>query len=556
MRGLRVFCRLAGCAALIVAGILIPAAAQQDAQSGSGVPQNSQEGAADVTAQRILEAEKHPQDWITYSGDYFGKRFSPLKQITTANVAHLAPAWVYQTGVSGKFETTPLAIEGTLYFTGPDDHGYALDARTGRAIWRYERNLPARIPICCGRVNRGFAALGGKLFMATLDAHVIALDMKTGSVVWDIEAADYKKGYVFTLAPLVVNGKVIVGISGGEYGIRGFIDAYDANSGKRVWRFNTIPGPGERGSETWKGDSWNHGGAPAWVTGSYDPKLNLLYWGIGNPSPSDDTTVRGGDNLYSNSVVALDANTGALKWHFQFTPADSHDWDATEVPVLADMEIDGAPRKVLIHANRNGFMYVLDRTNGKFLSARAFVKQTWAKEIDANGRPVVLPGSAPTENGAVVCPGAFGATNWMSPTFSPQTNLMYVVSREQCDLFTAKSQPFHEGHAYLGSTYYKPVGQPAWGALRALDPLTGKLRWEFKFDSTSWAGAMSTAGGLVFSGDMEGSVMAFDAASGKNLWHFQTGASIISAPISFEVGGKQYVVVTSGESLYAFTLPE
>jgi alcohol dehydrogenase (cytochrome c) len=511
---------------------------------------------AQVTYEQILQAAQHPQDWVTYSGDYSGKRFSPLTRINTTNVSHLFPAWTYQLGLLGKFETTPLEIGGILYFTGPDDHGYAVDARTGRAIWRYERSLPARIPICCGRVNRGFAVLGDRLFMATLDAHVVALDMKTGNVLWDVEAADYRVGYVFTVAPLVVKDKVIVGISGGEYGIRGFIDAYDANSGGRAWRFNTVPGPNEPGNDTWKGDSWTRGGAPAWVTGSFDPELNLLYWGIGNPSPSDDTSERGGDNLYSNSVVALDPDTGALKWHYQFTPGDSHDWDATEVPVLVDMEVNHLPRKLLLQANRNGFMYVLDRTNGEFLSAKAFVHQTWAKEIGADGRPVVLPGSAPTESGTVVCPGAFGATNWMSPSYSPQANLLYVVSREQCDLFTAAPQELHPGHPYVGSTYFKPVGEPSWGALRALDPLTGKLKWEYKFDSTSWAGALSTAGGLVFSGDMEGSMIAFDARLGKVLWHFQTGASIFTAPISFEVDNKQYVVVASGDSLFAFSLSQ
>ena len=511
---------------------------------------------AQVSYEQIANAAQHPKEWLTYSGDYSGKRFSTLKQINTGNVAQLAPAWVYQLGVQGKFETTPLAINGILYFTGPDDHAYALDARTGRTIWRYERNLPARIPVCCGRVNRGFAALGERLFMATLDAHVIALDMKTGNLLWDVEAADYRKGYVFTVAPLVVRDKVVVGIAGGEYGIRGFIDAYDAATGKRAWRFNTVPGPNEKGNETWAGDSWTRGGAPAWITGTFDPKLNLIYWGTGNPSPSDDTSERGGDNLYSNCVVALDAATGALKWHFQFTPADSHDWDATEIPILADIEINKVPRKVLIHANRNGFLYVLDRATGEFLSAKPFARQTWAKEISADGRPVVDPASAPTENGNVVCPGAIGATNWMSPSYSPQTSLFYVVAREECDLFTAKNQPFHPGHPYLGSTYYKLVGDPAWGALRALDPATGQMKWQYKFDSTSWSGALSTAGGLVFSGDMEGSVIAFDALSGNVLWHFQTGASIYSAPITFELDGQQYVVLPSGDSLFAFALPK
>src|SRR4029077_14775074 len=313
---------------------------------------------AQVAYDQIVHSLRQPENWVTYSGDYSGSRYSQLQQVNTTNVSRLAPAWVFQTQLAGKFETTPLVINGIMYFTGPDDHGYALDARTGRAIWRYERNLPAKIPACCGRVNRGFAALGDLLFMATLDAHVVALDAKTGNLVWDVEAADYKLGYTFTVAPLAVKDKVIVGISGGEYGIRGFIDAYDAATGKRAWRFYTVPGPHEAGNETWAGDSWSRGGAPAWVTGTFDPNLNLIYWGTGNPAPSDDVSERAGDNLYSNCVVALDADTGKLKWHFQFTPADAHDWDATEVPVLVDLNLDGRARKLLAFANRNGFFYL------------------------------------------------------------------------------------------------------------------------------------------------------------------------------------------------------
>jgi len=519
-------------------------------------PANPRIARAQVSYDQLVQAGHQPENWLTYSGDYAGHRFSELKQIDVNNVARLAPAWVFQTQVAGKFETTPLAINGVVYFTGPDDHGYAVDARTGRAIWRYERQLPARLPACCGHVNRGFAALGDKLFMATLDAHVVALDMKTGNVVWDVEAADYKVGHTFTLAPLVVKDKVIVGVSGGEYGIRGFIDAYDAETGKRAWRFYTIPGAHEPGNETWAGDSWTRGGAPAWVTGSFDPPLNLIYWGTGNPAPSDDTSERAGDNLYSNSLVALDADTGKLKWHFQFTPADQNDWDATEVPVLLDLKIDGAVRKVLAQANRNGFFYLLDRTNGKFLLAKPYAKITWAKEIGADGRPRLLPVSGTMKDGMVVCPGAAGATNWMSPSFSPQTGLLYVATREQCDLFTAAPQPFHPGHPYIGSVYFKPAEEKPWGAMRALDPLTGKIQWEFKYVSAPWAGALSTAGGVVFSGDMEGYVIAFDAVTGKDLWHFQTGSPIYTSPMSFALDGKQYVVIASGGALFAFALPD
>jgi len=509
---------------------------------------------AQVSYDQLMDSSHQPQNWLTYSGDYSGKRYSDLNQIDAENVSRLAAAWVFQTGVTGKIEATPLEIDGILYFTAADDHGYALDARTGRVIWRYDRSLPARVPVCCGRVNRGFAALGDKLFMATIDAHVVALDAKTGNVVWDTEAADFTKGYTFTVAPLVVKDKVIVGVSGGEYGIRGFIDAYDANTGKRAWRFFTVPAAGEPGSETWAGDSMARGGAPAWVTGSYDPELNLIYWPTGNPSPSDDTSVRGGDNLYSNSVLALDADSGKLKWYFQFTPGDAHDWDATQTPVLLDLTLDGHPRKLLAHANRNGFFYLLDRTDGKFLLAKAFGRQTWAKEISPDGRPQVLPAAAPTKDGAVACPGAAGATNFMSPSFNPQTGLLYVTAREQCDLFTAAPQPFHPGHPYIGSVYFKPVEEKAWGALRAIDPKTGNVQWEFKYVSPSWTGTLSTAGGLVFSADMEGNLIAFDARTGNDLWHFQTGSTIFASPVTYSLGQKQYVAIASGGSLLAFSL--
>jgi alcohol dehydrogenase (cytochrome c) len=509
---------------------------------------------AQITYDQIVHSSLQPENWVTYGGDYSGRRYSELRQVTATNVSHLAPAWIFQTQLLGKFETTPLVINGIVYFTAPDDHAYALDARTGRAIWRYERNLPTKIPACCGRVNRGFAALGELLFMATLDAHVVALDAKTGNVVWDVEAADYKLGYTFTLAPLVVKDKLIVGISGGEYGIRGFIDAYDAATGKRAWRFYTVPGPQEPGNETWAGDSWSRGGAPAWVTGTFDPDLNLIYWGTGNPAPSDDISDRAGDNLYSDCVVALDADTGKLKWHYQFTPADAHDWDATEVPVLVDLNLDGRARKLLAFANRNGFFYLLDRADGKFLLARAFSRVTWASEIGQDGRPRLLPAAAESKDGTVVCPAAAGATNWMSPSFSTQTGLLYVSAREQCDFFVGIPQAFHPGHPYIGSVYFKPADERPWGALRAIDPLTGQIKWEFKYVSAPWAGVLSTAGGLVFSGDMEGYFIAFDARTGKELWHFGTGAPVYTAPMTYSLNGKQYIVISSGGALFSFAL--
>src|SRR6184192_516542 len=348
-----------------------------------------------VTFERLVNAAKEPQNWLTYSGDYAGRRFSPLDQINTTNARSLVAKWVYQTAATGKFETTPLVVDGILYATGQDDRAFALDARTGRPIWLYQRQLPSDIRPCCGRVNRGLAILGDKVFMATLDAHVVALDAKTGNLIWDTSAVDYKDGYSFTLAPLAVKNSIVVGISGGEYGIRGFIDAYDADSGKRKWRFYTVPGPGEPGHESWEGDSWKIGGAPAWITGVYDPATNTTFWTTGNPSPSNRGEGRAGDNLYSNSLLALEPETGKLKWYFQFSKHDEHDYDATQVPVM----VDQGDRHLILQANRNGFFYLIDRSNGKLMVANPFAKVTWSDSKDASGAPIARKDASPTLEG-------------------------------------------------------------------------------------------------------------------------------------------------------------
>jgi len=506
---------------------------------------------AQVAAERLLNAGKEPQNWLMYSGGYSGLRYSTLDQINVNNAGGLAPKWAYQTMAGGKFETTPLVVDGILYATGPDDRAFALDARSGRPIWQYQRALPPDIRPCCGRVNRGVAILGDKVFMGTLDAHVIALDAKTGAVVWDITAADYSKGYSFTLAPLAIKNLVLVGVSGGEYGIRGFIDAYDAATGERKWRFNTIAGPGEPGNETWEGESWKVGGSPAWITGTFDPATNTTFWTTGNPAPSNRGIGRAGDNLYADSLLALDPDTGKMKWYFQFTPHDEHDYDATQVPVMLD---DGG-KKLIAQANRNGFFYVIDRTTGKLLSATQYAKVTWSNSKDATGRPVGSKEGEPTLEGNPVCPGALGATNWMSPSYDPQTKLFYVTAREQCDIFSTAPQAYDAGHAFYGSAYYpNDSSQPFWGALRALDPATGKLVWEWKHNSPTWAGVLTTAGGLAFTGDAEGNFIALDAKSGKPLWHFQCGASVIAGPMTFAIDGKQYVAVAAGSTLFAFGL--
>jgi alcohol dehydrogenase (cytochrome c) len=507
---------------------------------------------AQVTSDRLVNAAKEPQNWMMYSGDYSGKRFSALDQINLTNVRTIVPKWVYQTGATGKLEATPLVVDGILYATAQDNRAFALDARTGRPLWIYQRQVPSDIRPCCGHVNRGLAILGDKVFMSTLDAHVIALDTKSGNVVWDVTSADYRIGYSYTVAPLVVKDLVVVGISGGEYGIRGFIDAYDAATGERRWRVYTVPGPGEPGHDTWEGDSWKVGGAPAWNTGTYDPATNQIFWPTGNPAPSNRGEGRAGDNLYSNSLLALNADTGKMNWYFQFTKHDEHDWDATQVPIL----IDTPGKHLIAQANRNGFFYLLDRTNGKLITAAAYGRQTWSDTKDSEGRPVARKDASPTREGHTVCPGALGSTNFMAPTFDPQTNLLYVTARDQCDIFSTAPQPYDPGHAFYGSAYYpSEEARPYLGFLKAIDPATGEIKWKFQHTSPTWSGVLSTAGGLVFTGDAEGNFIAFDARAGKTVWHFQMGGAVYAAPIAFSVDGKEFVAIAAGSSIYTFGLP-
>ena len=518
-----------------------------------------QERPARVSAQEILEGL--PVDgsrWLTFGGDYANQRHSPLTQIAPDNVGRLVPKWTFQTGALGNFETTSLLRDNVLYVTGPQNLAWAIDARTGRQIWRYRRELPSNLTACCGLVNRGFAMLDDKLYLATLDAHLIALDRRTGTIVWDVTLGDYKTGYSSTIAPLAVKDKVIVGVAGGEYGIRGYIEAYDAQTGKRAWRFYTIPGPGEPGNDTWAGDSWKVGGASVWVTGAYDPEQNLLMYGIGNPGPDYHSESRKGDNLYSNSLVALDADTGALRWHYQFTPHDLHDWDATEVPILADLTIAGQPRKVVMFANRNGFYYTIDRTTGKPIVARPFVTTTWAKEVDADGRPVLLAGNVPSENGSVTCPDLTGGTNFWQPSFDPSTRTFFVNAREMCMTYYSWKPEYTPGERFTGGAGQRVVSSdsPAYGALRAIDPATGERRWEFKYLTPSTAGLLTTASGLVFTGDPDGSVLALDSHSGKLLWRYQMGAPLHGTSVTtYMVDGRQHVLVPSGTTLTAWALP-
>ncbi len=516
-----------------------------------------QAGGPRVTSQDLLDGLKDPTRWLTYSGEYNGQRHSPLTQITPENVHQLSAQWTFQTGTLGSFQTTPIVVDGVLYVTGFNNNAWAIDARSGRQIWRYRRELPEDLHNCCGPVNRGFGVLGDRLFMTTIDAHLLALDMRTGGIVYDVQLEDYKVGYSATVAPLVVKDKVIIGIAGAEYGIRGFIDAYDAQTGKRAWRFYTVAGPDDPGGHTWpRGDAYLRGGGSIWVTGTYDPQQNLVFFGTGNPGPDYYSNAREGDNLYTASLVALDADTGQLRWHYQFTPHDVHDWDSTQVPVLGDLTMNGQPRKVVMFANRNGFFYTLDRLTGKPLVAKPFVETTWAKEIGSDGRPVLLPGHLPDEDGTKTCPDLGGGTNYMSPSYDPTTRLFFVTARETCATYFAFDQKFKPGEQYESGGTQRPRDQKNFGALRAIDPVTATLKWEFRYTSVSSAGVLTTASGLVFAGDGDGNILAFDSRSGKNLWHYQLGFSMRStAGTTYLLDGRQYLLVPSGSTLTAFALP-
>jgi alcohol dehydrogenase (cytochrome c) len=483
----------------------------------------------DIPYSRLLRAADEPANWLTYSGTYNGHRHSSLAQITTANVASLKAAWVYQAReAAGKLECSPLVIDGVLYITERPNIVTALDGRTGRALWTYRRPLPSDVAGCCGPVNRGLAVLGDTLYLATYDCHLVALDANSGRERWDIVVADYKTGHSITGAPLALKNKIVVGISGGEYGIRGFLDTYDAATGARAWRFWTVPAPGEPGHETWGGKtaSWKTGGAPTWVTGTFDPKLNLLYWGTGNPGPDLDGDDRPGDNLYSCSMLALDPDTGKLRWHYQHTPHDLHDRASNQIPVLVDAEFAGRPRQLLVQANRNAFYYVLDRATGEFLLATPFAPQNWTHGLDARGRPLANPAAAPSTTGAPVLPGMGGATNWFSPAFNPATQLLYVqVVENNTDTFYKFKTPYTPGALFLGGDFRNAPGQEPTSTVKALELTTGKIRWAFPLNTASMSGLMSTAGGLVFGGSREGWFYALDATTGKPLWRFSCGGS-------------------------------
>ncbi|MDA2924576.1 PQQ-dependent dehydrogenase, methanol/ethanol family [Acidobacteria bacterium AH-259-L09] len=542
--------------ALIAAGLLVALA------TGSAHAQ--------VTFERLLAADREPRNWLTYSGTYSSTRHSLLDQIDRGNVADLELKWVFQAQSLQSFEATPLVVDGIMYLTEAPNTVVALDAKLGRVFWTYPYRPSAKARPCCGQVNRGLAILGDMLFMATIDAQLVAVDAVNGRPVWKTSVADPSAGYAMTLAPLVVKDMVVVGVAGGEFGIRGFIAAYDVKSGDEVWRFYTIPGPGEPGHKTWEGDAWKHGGASVWVTGSYDPDLNLMYWGIGNPGPDWNPAQRPGDNLYSDSVVALDADTGKLKWHFQFTPNDPYDYDAVQIPVLVDEPArDGSLRKLMLWGNRNGFFYVLDRTTGQFLSGHPFVRVNWASGLTPEGRPIPTP----QPPGATTFPGVQGGTNWYSPAYSPSTRLFYLSAWEDYgSVFKPEFSEYQPGRRFLGGRPTSPIPGAAnvpsirrghintWteamgrGAVIAIDPGTGEQRWKFEMSDVSMSGLLTTASDLLFTGGREGYFHALDARTGQLLWKVTLGGQVINGPITYAVDGTQHVAVAAGNGLFVFGL--
>lgn len=528
---------------------------------------------AQVTFERILNASQEPQNWLTYNGGYSSQRFSQLDQINSSNVDQLELKWMLQNQVFGAWQSNPLIVDGIMYVTERPNSVMAVDAITGRVFWKYRHVPDERSRVCCGANNRGVAILGDRVFMGTLDARLVALDRISGEVLWNVEVGDVSRAYSVTMAPLVVHDKVIVGVGGGEFGIRGYVAAYDGATGAEVWKTYTIPAPGEPGHDSWEGDDWQYGGAPVWITGSFDPELNLTYWGVGNPGPDWNAGQRPGDNLYSDSVIALDADSGELKWYFQFTPNDAYDYDSVQVPVLADINWRGTPTKAMLWANRNGYFYVLDRTTGKFLLGEPYVRVNWSSGLDENGRPIPTP----QPEGMPTFPGNQGGTNWYPPSFSPNTGLFYFSAwRDYATIYRSEETEYEPGQAFLGGgfTVLAPApGAPTIGigrtnpinnwtdevghaSLKAMDPNTGKPVWEYDQFDVSDSGMLTTASDLLLTGGREGYLHILDARNGELLWKVNLGGQIVMAPVTYMVDGVQYITVISGNAMATFALSE
>jgi len=506
---------------------------------------------------RDVAAPPDPGDWATYNGDPGGNRHSGLRQITPGTAAQLRLKWLFPVGNARNLRTTPIVVGGVMYVTAPNEV-YAVDARSGRQIWHYSRPRTSGVIGDAGAgVNRGVALRGDRLYFVTDDARLVALHRANGQLLWDVVMADYRKHYGATAAPLVVDDLVISGVSGGDEGVRGFVAAFHASTGKEVWRFWSVPAPGEPGSETWKGKAIEYPCAATWLTGSYDAATNLLFWTTGNPCPDYNGSERLGDNLWSNSVVALDPRTGTMRWHYQFTPHDLHDWDAVQTVVVADAAFGGTKRSLLLQANRNGFFYVLDRATGKVLLAKPFVeKMNWASGIGSDGRPQLVAGAEPTVRGTTACPSVVGATNWMSPAFNPDTGLYYVMALERCSIFRKSAVWFEQGESFYGGATQNVPGEIGKKYLRAIDIQTGTVAWEYPQigPSNSWGGVLSTASGLVFFGEDSGAFAAVDATSGKLLWHFPANTTWRGSPMTYLAGDRQFIAIAGGGNILAFGL--
>ena len=526
---------------------------------------------AQVPYDRIVNATEEPENWLTYNGDYMSQRYSRLDQITPDNVTSLELKWILQNQVFGAWQSNPIIVDGVMYVTERPNSVMAVDASTGRVFWKFRHTPSENARVCCGANNRGVAVLDDRVFMGTLDARLIALDRINGQPLWNAEVADVNLAYSVTMAPLVVKDKIIVGVGGGEYGIRGYVAAFDAETGEQAWKTYTIPGPGEPGHDSWEGDDWEHGGASVWITGSFDPELNLTYWGVGNPGPDWNAGQRPGDNLFSDSVIALDADTGELEWYFQFTPNDGYDYDSVQVPVLADMVWRGEPKKVMMWANRNGYFYVLDRVTGLFLEGKPFVTVNWSSGLDENGRPIPTP----QPEGMPTYPGNQGGTNWYPPSYSPRTGLFYFSAWENyATIYRAEESEYVPGQAFLGGGFSVLAPSPdaptigigrtnpinnwtdevGYASLKAMDPQTGEAVWSYNQYDVSDSGMLTTATDLLFTGGREGYFHAIDARSGDLIWNVNLGGQIVMAPVTYMVDGIQYVSVISGNGLSTFAL--
>jgi alcohol dehydrogenase (cytochrome c) len=563
-----------------IAGTGMPAVAINDAQIWSvhaflrsealaaAGPADGHKGKAaraqvEVEPKQILDTDTNPGQWLTYAGNYEGHRHSLLTQINKGNVHRLQLAWVAQLRqVDRELQASPLVANGVMYVTESREGVVALDARTGELLWTFRRPVPDGLSLCCGMPNRGVAVLGKTVFVTTIDNYLIALDASTGKQRFSVQVADHRDGYTMTGAPLALPDRIVIGVAGGEFGIRGFLSAHDPADGKLLWKFDTVPGPGEFGNDTWAGDSWKTGGAPTWVTGAYDPAQNLVIWGVGNPGPVFQADARRGDNLFSNCVIALDAQSGKLKWYFQFTPSDDHDWDSNQQPIIADIAWQGRSRPVLLWANRNGFFYALDRTSGEFLFAKPFAKQTWNEGFDEKGRPRMAASARPTPQGTVVWPAIMAATNWWPPSYDRERQLVFVPSSDAAGIFFRTDRvQFERGERFEGSaaSFYSP-NLPTTASVKAIDAQTGEMRWQAVLETQTenfvWTvgGVLSTRGGVAFAGYRD-YFRAIDSDTGKELWKTNLGGRVRGSPISYLLDGRQYITVPAGHNVFTFVAP-